>query len=89
VIGLLLAPARAAQRVVDGLAAIGSIERELRSVSAGIEGLREDVRSMQGGVERIGASTEALETKVDEVTVHLEVVGALAHRFGRFGARRT
>jgi hypothetical protein len=95
-IGLLLAPARQVIRLLDGIAAISSIEREMRGlrgdmreVVTGIEGLREDVRSMHAGVGRIGTATEALEAKVDEVTVHLDAVGALATRFGRFGARRT
>ena len=94
-IGALLLPARTAARLLDGIASISSIERELRGlrgdmreVVAGIEGLREDVRSMHSGVGRIGTATEALESKVDEVSVHIDALGALASRFGRFGARR-
>jgi hypothetical protein len=92
---LLLLPARTVVRVVDGVASIGAVERELRGlrgdmrqVVTGIEGLRTDVRAMHGGVGRINSSTEALETKVDELAVHLDAIGALASRFGRFGARR-
>jgi len=63
------------------LRAIVAIEQEIR-------GLRDDVRSLQAGVDRIGDSTVNLETKVDELGVHLDAVGALATRFGRLGARR-
>ena len=93
--GLALLPARTIIRLVDGVASIASIEREMRGlrgdmrqVVEGIEGLRADVRSMHGGVGRIGTSTESLEAKVDELTVHLDVIGGLASRFGRFGVRR-
>jgi hypothetical protein len=95
VIGALLLPARMVIRLVDGIASLSSIEREMRGlrgdmreVVSGIEGLRDDVRELGGGVGRISTSTKALETKVDGLAVHLDAVGALATRFGRFGARR-
>ena len=94
--GLVLLPARTVIRLIDGVASIASIEREMRGlrgdmrrVVEGIEGLRTDVRAMHGGVGRISTSTESLEAKVDELSVHLDAIGALATRFGRFGARRT
>ena len=62
--------------------------RSIVAIEQAIRGLREDVRSLQGGVDRIGDATANLETKVDEVGVHLDAIGALATRFGRFGARR-
>jgi hypothetical protein len=94
-IGALLLPARTVIRVIDGIAAIASIEREIRGlrgdmsrVVTGIEGLRDDVRAMHGGVDRIGTSTQALEAKVDGLGVHIDALGSLAGRLGRFGARR-
>jgi hypothetical protein len=85
----------AARSLLAPLRALSSIERELRGlrgdmrdVIAGIDGLREDVRAMHAGVGRIGKATEALETKVGELSVHIDALGALAGRIGRFGARR-
>lgn len=82
---VLLAPVRA----------IASIERELRGlrgdmrdILAGIEGLRDDVQALHGGVGRIGDATVNLETKVDELGVHIDALGTLAGRLGRFGTRR-
>ena len=93
--GLVLLPARTIIRLIDGVASIASIEREMRGlrgdmrqVVTGIEGLRADVRAMHGGVGRISTSTESLEAKVDELSVHLDAIGALASRFGRIGTRR-
>jgi hypothetical protein len=77
------------------LRAIVAIEREMRGlrgdvqdVLAGIQGLRDDVRSLHGGVGRIGDATVSLETKVDELGVHIDALGTLAGRLGRLGARR-
>lgn len=82
---VLLAPVRA----------LASIERELRGlrgdmrdILAGIEGLRDDVQALQRGVGRIGDATVNLETKVDELGVHIDALGTLAGRLGRFGTRR-
>ena len=94
-IGLLALPARTVVRLIDGIASLTSIEREMRGlrgdmrqVVEGIEGLRADVRAMHGGVNRISTATEALEAKVDDVSVHIDALGTLAGRLGRFGTRR-
>ena len=75
--------------------ALVSIERELRGmrgdmreVLGAIEGLRDDVRGLNGGVARIGDATVSLEGKVDELGVHIDALGTLAGRLGRFGTRR-
>ena len=75
--------------------ALVSIEREMRglrgdmrNILAGIEGLREDVQALHGGVGRIGDATVSLESKVDELGVHIDALGTLAGRLGRFGVRR-
>jgi hypothetical protein len=77
------------------LRALVSIERELRGLRGdmrdvldGINGLREDVQQLHGGVGRIGDATVNLEAKVDELGVHIDALGTLAGRLGRFGARR-
>lgn len=89
---ILLAVPRA---LLAPLRAVVSIEREMRGLRGdmrqvvdGIEGLRDDVRAMQGGVGRISDATVSLESKVDELSVHIDALGALATRFGRFGGRR-
>jgi uncharacterized protein YoxC len=81
--------------VLAPVRALVSIEREMRGlrgdmrdILAGIEGLREDVQTLHGGVGRIGDATVSLETKVDELAVHIDALGTLAGRLGRFGARR-
>jgi uncharacterized protein YoxC len=77
------------------LRALVSIEREMRGLRGdmrdvldGINGLREDVQQLHGGVGRIGDATVNLEAKVDELGVHIDALGTLAGRLGRFGARR-
>jgi len=89
---ILLAVPRA---LLAPLRAVASIEREMRGlrgdirdVLGAVEGLRDDVRSLQGGVGRIGNATVSLESKVDDLSVHIDALGALATRFGRFGGRR-
>jgi hypothetical protein len=81
--------------VVAPLQALVSIERELRGlrgdmqeVITGIEGLRDDVRALHSGVGRISDATVNLEGKVDELGVHIDALGTLAGRIGRFGVRR-
>jgi hypothetical protein len=95
VIGRLLAPVGYVARALEGIAAVKAVEREMRGlrddmreVIAGVEGLREDVRSLNGGVGGIREATESLDAKIDDVSVHLQTVGALAARVGRLGARR-
>jgi uncharacterized protein YoxC len=85
VVDTLLAPVRA----------LVSIEREMRGMRAdmrdvldAVNGLREDVQSLHGGVGRIGDATVNLEAKVDELGVHIDALGTLAGRLGRFGTRR-
>jgi hypothetical protein len=85
----------AARALLAPLRAIVSIEREMRGlrgdmrdVLGAIEGLREDVHQLHGGVGRIGDATVSLESKVDELGVHIDALGTLAGRLGRFGARR-
>jgi hypothetical protein len=84
-IGALLAPLRvpvSIERELRGL------RGDIREVIDGIDGLRSDVRAMHGRVGRISTATEALEAKVDDLSVHIDALGSLAGRLGRFGGRR-
>ena len=81
----LLAPLRAIVAIEHELR---GLRGDMRDVLGAIEGLRDDVRSLHGGVGRIGDATVSLESKVDELGVHIDALGTLAGRLGRFGARR-
>jgi hypothetical protein len=81
----LLAPLRAIVAIEQEMR---GLRGDMRDVLGAIEGLRDDVRSLHGGVGRIGDATVNLETKVDELSVHIDALGTLAGRIGRLGVRR-